>query len=132
MRILMPSLLAVCVLAAPFSANAQEKPPETPPSETTPAVVMSVSPSAAGKAIDEAELAELSGRQGSGDVGVLSDQDLVAVNNGNTIVAGRVNSGQIDIARGAFDGFAGVGNFVINSGHNNNLQGAITINIVQP
>nr|WP_312052894.1 hypothetical protein [Brevundimonas diminuta] len=30
----------------------------------------------------------------------------------------------------AFSGFNGIGNFVMNSGNNNNLQGAITINIV--
>lgn len=77
------------------------------------------------------ELSGLTGRQGSNST-ILSDQDLTAINNGNTITARSVSSGQILIGPGAFEGFAGVGNFVINSGHNNNLQGAITINVVSP
>jgi hypothetical protein len=133
MRAFIYGLSTLCLFTAPVPALAQ-----TPAVNATPTVAPETPPSVAPTAetipvsIDEVELAELNGRQGRSQVSVLSDQDLVAVNNGNTIVAGRVGSGDISIDRGAFEGFAGIGNFVINSGHNNNLQGAITINIVQP
>ena len=44
--------------------------------------------------------------------------------------ANTVTTGGMRIDANAFSGFNGVGNFVMNSGNNNNLQGAITINIV--
>lgn len=78
------------------------------------------------------DLAGLNGRQGERISIALTEQDLNAVNHGNTVAAATVGSGQISIGPGAYEGFAGVGNFVINSGHNNNLQGALTINIVTP
>ena len=118
-------LAAAILILTPTSVLAQERPeadPAEPPSTA----------SAAASPLNPEELATLNGRQGQSNVHVLSEQDLVAVNNGNTISADRVSSGPISIGPSAFDGFAGVGNFVINSGHNNNLQGAITINIVQP
>ncbi len=62
----------------------------------------------------------------------VSDQVLSATNSGNSVNAGVVGSGQIGFANGALSGFSGVGNFVLNTGHNNNLQGAITINVVVP
>ncbi|MGZ9080525.1 MAG: hypothetical protein ACXW2A_19570 [Burkholderiales bacterium] len=80
-------------------------------------------------ALDIGELSELNGRQGSKST-ILSDQDLTAINRGNSITAHTVNTGAITLGPGAFEGFAGVGNFVINSGNNNNLQGALTINII--
>ncbi len=80
-------------------------------------------------ALDVDELAGLNGRQGSTST-ILSDQDLTAINRGNSITAHTVSTGGITLGPGAFEGFAGVGNFVINSGNNNNLQGALTINII--
>jgi hypothetical protein len=44
--------------------------------------------------------------------------------NGDTIGSGAVNLGS-----GAFNGYDGIGNFVINTGHNNNLQGSISVSI---
>ncbi len=130
MRAFFYGLSTLCLVTAPAQALAQ-----VPIEAAPPRVALAPpepKPETTASSIDEAELAELNGRQGASQVSVLSDQDLVAVNNGNTIVAGRVGSGDVSIDRGAFEGFAGIGNFVINSGHNNNLQGAITINIVQP
>ena len=116
-------------LAAAGSVRAQDQSGSTSarPPVPTPAPSASQRPAA----IDDSELAALNGRQGSTST-ILSDQDLTAVNNGNTITATTVGSGPITLGPGAFDGFAGVGNFVINSGHNNNLQGALTINIIAP
>ena len=119
-------------LAAAGSVCAQEQPISTPaktpvPGFAPPAQTTTQMPAT----IDDTELAGLNGRQGSTST-ILSEQDLTAVNNGNTITATTVGSGPITLGPGAFDGFAGVGNFVINSGHNNNLQGALTINIIAP
>ena len=135
MRAMLCGVSARCLVAIPVSATAQAAHQPTAPVphvSLQPAAPAPQAPEVSTHLIDEAELAGLNGRQGASQVSVLSEQDLVAVNNGNTIVAGSVDSGQISIDRGAFEGFAGIGNFVINSGHNNNLQGAITINIVQP
>lgn len=75
------------------------------------------------------ELHDLNGRQGV-NVIVASDQLLKATNSGNSVTANTVGSGTITVGANAFAGYSGVGNFVMNTGHNNNLQGAITINIV--
>lgn len=75
------------------------------------------------------ELHDLNGRQGV-NVIVASDQLLKATNSGNSVTANSVGSGGITVGANAFAGYSGVGNFVMNTGHNNNLQGAITINIV--
>lgn len=79
--------------------------------------------------LDLAELHDLNAREGV-NVIVASDQLLKATNSGNSVTANTVGSGGITIGANAFAGFNGVGNFVMNTGHNNNLQGAITINIV--
>jgi hypothetical protein len=118
-------------LVAPTLAPILAAPPvQTGRADGAPAIP-GLPAEAAARPITDAELAGLSGREGSSTT-VLSDQDLTAVNRGNTITATTVGSGPITLGAGVFEGFAGVGNFVINSGHNNNLQGALTINIVAP
>ena len=109
-------VLVCALLSAPAVA---QTPPEQPGPTTS-------------EPLGIAELAGLSAKQGETNITVMSDQDLTAISNGNSVTADSINSGQITLDRGAFEGFAGVGNFVINSGHNNNLQGALTINIVTP
>jgi len=102
------------------------------PSSSAPAPVDSQAQSTASPAIqplDLAELHDLNGRQGV-NVIVASDQLLKATNSGNSVTANSVGSGGITVGANAFAGYNGVGNFVMNTGHNNNLQGAITINIV--
>jgi hypothetical protein len=123
------AITTLIALAAASSARAQEQAASIQGSAPGPEHASSARGMPA--AIDDSELAGLNGRQGSTST-ILSDQDLTAVNNGNTITATTVGSGPITLGPGAFDGFAGVGNFVINSGHNNNLQGALTINIIAP
>lgn len=79
--------------------------------------------------LDPSALADLHARQGV-TATALSSQLLQATNSGNSIRANQIRSGDISITSNAFAGFGGVGNFVMNTGNNNNLQGAVTINIV--
>ncbi|WP_312781046.1 hypothetical protein [Brevundimonas sp.] len=103
-------------------AQPQALMPDEPPA-TTPSTQPDIRP------LDLSELQDLNGRQGV-NVIVASDQLLKATNSGNSVVANTVGSGGITVGANAFAGYSGVGNFVMNTGHNNNLQGAITINIV--
>lgn len=79
--------------------------------------------------IDLAELAELSGGDGV-TTNVLTAQDLTAINGNNRITTGQLVNGDVSLANGAFEGFAGIGNFVINTGNQNNLQSSLAVNIV--
>ena len=61
---------------------------------------------------------------------VLSNQTLTENDSGNTVTAGgNINSGQVTLQSGAFQGFSGIGNWVINTGHNNNLMGNLSVSI---
>lgn len=104
--------------------------PAPPPAPATPQVPAASTPSAStAQPLDLSQLHDLNGRQGVSVI-VASDQLLKATNSGNSVNANTVGSGPITIGANAFAGYNGVGNFVMNTGHNNNLQGAITINIV--
>lgn len=67
---------------------------------------------------------------GQAVVVAISNHELEAINRNNTINADTVGSGDVSIGASAFDGFNGIGNFVINTGHNNNLQGSLSVNVV--
>ena len=75
------------------------------------------------------DLGELSGGTGV-HVDVLTEQTLNAVNSGNSVTGDTVGSGQVNIGANAFAGYNGVGNFVINTGHNNNLQSSMNVTVV--
>lgn len=64
------------------------------------------------------------------DATVLSDQQLSATSSGNSLVAAVLTTGDISFSTDALTGFAGVGNFVINTGANSSLQGTISVNII--
>ncbi|MGQ0532382.1 MAG: hypothetical protein ACT4OF_06795 [Caulobacteraceae bacterium] len=64
------------------------------------------------------------------EVVIDTGQVLTATNTGNTVAGDVVSSGQVNIGSGAFAGYEGVGNFVINTGHNNNLQSSMNVTIV--
>ena len=125
-------MLAAIAIAAPTSlhAQAQEAPQQAPAPIAAADITATTPKTATPLALDE--LADLHGKQGVTNNNILSSQELTAISQGNTINANTVTAGQISIGPGAFDGFAGVGNFVINSGQNNNLQGALTVNIQAP
>lgn len=74
---------------------------------------------------------DLAGDEQSGKGAVsLTDQDLTAVNTGNTINAGNVGSGAISMSDAALAGFNGIGNFTFNTGHNNNLQSSLSVTVI--
>jgi hypothetical protein len=75
------------------------------------------------------EMASLSGGEGV-DVAVLTRQQLTGTTSGNTVNAGTVTSGTVNFSDNALSGFRGIGNFVVNTGANNTLQGAINISVV--
>ena len=74
--------------------------------------------------IGETELGAISGGQGV-VVEALSNQQLSASNSGS-IAADQVATGNVDFSTGDY---SGIGNFVVNTGNNNNLQGVISVNI---
>jgi hypothetical protein len=68
---------------------------------------------------------------GKGDTTIsITDQDLTAVSSGNTISAASVTSGAISLTDNALAGFGGVGNFLMNTGHNNSLQSNVSVTII--
>lgn len=61
----------------------------------------------------------------------MTEQTLSATNTGNTMtVGGSLTNGPVSVDSGAFAGFNGVGNFLMNTGNQNNVQGTLNVNIV--
>jgi hypothetical protein len=112
--------LGAAMLAISPAAGAE--PPSAPVAPDAKAV-----PSAQPLSPEDMEAA--TGGQGV-SIEALTQQQLSGVTSGNTVTAGTLTSGQVTFGPGALDGFHGVGNFVINTGANNTLQGAINISIV--
>jgi len=84
---------------------------------------------------DETELLSLDDMEalsgGTGfEVVIDTDQVLTATNSGNTVIGDTVSSGQVNLGSGAFSGYDGIGNFVINTGHNNNLQSSMNVSVL--
>jgi hypothetical protein len=67
-------------------------------------------------------------RGGDGASVSLTVQSLNAVNAG-TIEANEVSSGAITVGANAFGNFDGVGNFVMNTGHENNIQSTLSVTV---
>jgi len=113
-------ILFAAVLATAGAASAQEA-----------ALNAAASPASA----DETELLSmedmgaLSGGTGV-EVVVDTTQVLTATNSGNSVTGDTVSSGVVNIGSGAFSGYDGIGNFVINTGHNNNLQSSMNVSVV--
>jgi hypothetical protein len=128
----MLSLLSTLALLGAADPNSASPPTPPPPFIIiAPAPVDAATAAVSGpRSLAVDELDALHGRQGASSVIIASDQLLQATNSGNSVNANTVTTGGMRIDANAFSGFNGVGNFVMNSGNNNNLQGAITINIV--
>ena len=112
-------ILFAAALVSAGAASAQDAP------------LVSASPALA----DEAELLsseDMDALSGGTGVEVVIDtgQVLTATNNGNTVSGDTVGSGEVTIGSGAFSGYDGIGNFVINTGHNNNLQSSMNVSIL--
>lgn len=73
-------------------------------------------------------LSDLSG--GANTAIAITEQDLTAINTGNHISAETVGSGSISLGGAALSGFNGIGNFVMNTGHNNNLQSSLSVTVI--
>lgn len=121
------------ILTALFLLGAGEPESTSVSASAPPFIIIAPDGSAAVPAgvrsLEGDELDVLHGRQGPVVIAA-SDQLLLATNSGNSVNANTVTTGALRIDANAFAGFNGIGNFVMNSGNNNNLQGAITINIV--
>jgi hypothetical protein len=135
----MKKLLAACILAdvavfAGMTAQAAEfsSAPDmrqTRPASTLPAeiAIARVLPAA----ISATDLNGMSGGANPTNMAA-SSQTVTAVNAGNSINADSVVTGNVNLQSGTFSGFTGVGNFVFNTGNNNNLQGTLSVTILIP
>jgi hypothetical protein len=118
---------AIAALAALSTAGAAEAASSPPPGSysvtATPdfAILTGLSP------VQEDDLASFSGGQ---EMIAVTNQNLTALNSGNSVNAASVVNGQVTLEANAFSGFSGLGNFVINTGNNNNLQSSMSVNIV--
>jgi hypothetical protein len=113
-QIILPAAIAALALANICQAHAAE-----------------VQVPALPQALSTEDLGKLSG--GASPSGVaISQSTLTAVNAGNAVNADNVVTGNISMAPGTFDGFNGVGNFVFNTGNNNNVQGSLNVTILTP
>jgi hypothetical protein len=110
------TMFALVVIAAALVAAPPLVAAEPPPA---PAAVQAPLPTA--------ELDDVRG--GQGEVVSLTEQNLSATNSGQ-IQADVVGSGAIGIDGAAFSNFTGVGNFVMNTGHLNNIQSSLSVTIV--
>jgi len=113
-------ILIAAMLASAGAASAQEA---TPTASASPAPA------------DETELLSLEDMDalagGTGiEVVIDTGQVLTATNTGNSVTGDTVSSGQVNLGSGAFSGYDGIGNFVINTGHNNNLQSSMNVSVV--
>jgi hypothetical protein len=79
------------------------------------------------QAVSGEDLAGMSG----GTAVAVTNQNLSAVNSGS-VSADQLTTGNVTLQSNAFSGFSGVGNFVINTGNNNNLQGSLSVTIIAP
>ena len=86
-----------------------------------------------GSASDVLNAADLDAARGGEEHTVtVSTQALTGVSGGNSVNANNVTTGGVMIGSGAFSGFNGLGNFVVNTGNNNVVQGALSVSISMP
>jgi len=118
MRPSLSALLGLCVALIGAPAAAQDAQPQS-------------DPFAQQETLDAATLAAEVVTQGSLTLGVAS-QTLTANNSGNSVTGETITNGDINLGSDAFSGFSGIGNFVMNTGNNNNLQGSIGVVVIMP
>ena len=78
--------------------------------------------------LSEDSLASISGGE-SDQTLVLTNQTLSATSSGNSITANSVNAGDVNFGANVFNGFNGIGNFVINTGNNNAINGSLSVTV---
>ncbi|HYD88427.1 MAG TPA: hypothetical protein VEA80_13205 [Vitreimonas sp.] len=116
------AVLAACILSLPAAAFAQDAVVADPISTDPLAEVEALS----APALDAQTIVT------DVFVAATSSQTLTATNSGNTVTGQTIGSGDIVFNSDAMSGFDGIGNFVLNTGHNNNLQGSISVVIALP
>lgn len=112
--------LIAAVLASAGAASAQE---------TTLTASASPAPADGTELLSLEDMDALAGGTGI-EVVIDTGQVLTATNTGNSVTGDTVSSGQVNLGSGAFSGYDGIGNFVINTGHNNNLQSSMNVSVV--
>lgn len=115
----LPAIMALIIVS---SAGA------TAFAQTAPASSETLTPPPAAETLSTEALA--SERAQGVDTTVLSEQQLNATTSGNSVIATTMHTGDVAFSSSALSSFAGVGNFVINTGNNSNLQGTINVSIV--
>ena len=113
-------LIFAAGLASASFASAQEAPSPAPGSQANAGDM---------EFLNMDDMDDLAGGTGV-DVTVITEGVLTATNTGNTVSGDVVSSGQVNIGAEAFSGYSGLGNFVINTGHNNNLQSSMNVSVV--
>jgi hypothetical protein len=102
---------------------------EAPPAPTLPLSVSAPADVAQAATVSDDELESMSGGANTVTTILTTEQSLTAMNSGNSVSGQTVGSGAITIGTDAFSGFSGIGNFVVNTGHNNNLQGSLSVQV---
>lgn len=106
---------------------------QSPSADLAPALIGTQVPLSASSEAPAALTSDLLAAESAQGVSntVLTEQQLTATNSGNAVVAtGNIVTGDIAFSSTALSGFSGVGNFVVNTGNNSNLQGSINVTIV--
>jgi hypothetical protein len=116
------ALLVCCLTGAGAEASEQG------PGKLSEAVELVKSDSAPAPMSDQ-DLAGISGGAAP-QIQALTRQNLTAAVSGNSLNAETIESGAINFSANALSGFNGIGNFVINTGNNNVLQGSLSVTIV--
>jgi len=124
MKTLTLILLAASVAVLPKTALSDPAAPQAAPS--IPSADTPVSDGATPMAADDLDSVS-AGK--SVEVNVLTNQQLTASNSGNAVNAQSVVNGDISLSGSALNGYSGVGNFVMNTGNNNNVQGSVSVTI---
>lgn len=124
------AVIAIPALATTAYAEDLAQAPAAADINTAPPVIAepapAITPADEDATLSDGDLDDLRG----GDAIVVGTQTLTAINSG-TVFTGNYTAGNINISDNALSNFNGLGNLVINTGAQNNLQSAmnVTINI---
>jgi hypothetical protein len=70
------------------------------------------------------------GTGADGDSVIVTEETLQAITRDNVVSGEVVRSGDITLSNGGLSGFDGIGNFIMNTGHQNNLQSSMSVSIL--
>ncbi len=130
-KMLIAGLAVIAIPALASTAYAEDLAQATTTADTNAALPAIAEPAPAITLTEDATLSDSDlGDLRGGDAIVVGTQTLTAINSG-TVITGNYTAGNIRISDNALSNFNGLGNLVINTGAQNNLQSAmnVTINI---